>query len=217
MEHVYGIVYVFKNTINEKIYVGKTIDINGFLAGTYTGSGTVYRHARKKYGKNAFIGEIIVECPDKESLIAAEKFYIAQAQLELGSHMVYNITKGGDGGNTVPDEKWTPERRKWHGERVRRAFKERTPERKEEMKRFYLKKNKEMQENRTLEERRRRACIAAEPRKKECIFIDSEGNEYKIRGIREFCKEHGLNRQVMRAIERGEKAGPHRGWSCRPA
>ncbi|AFY48989.1 hypothetical protein Nos7524_3189 [Nostoc sp. PCC 7524] len=54
---------------------------------------------------------------------------------------------------------------------------------------------------------------AEHPRSKEYICIDPEGNEYRIRGLSEFCRQYNLNSKRMNAIAVG-KGNFHKGWQC---
>lgn len=47
------------------------------------------------------------------------------------------------------------------------------------------------------------------------ICIDSEGNEYVVHGLREFCNEKGLRQGCMSNIAAGRQKSPHKGWICK--
>ena len=108
-------VYKITNKINNKIYIGKTkFPINKTI--DYYGSGIQIINAIKKYGKENFKKEIIQECSSIEELNEQEKQWISKLnsnQSEIG----YNITMGGDGGDTISKH---PER-----ERICRKYSER--------------------------------------------------------------------------------------------
>lgn len=56
----------------------------------------------------------------------------------------------------------------------------------------------------------------AETKRKEYLFTSPEGEGIVARGLRRFCKEHGLNPSSMSAIARGKRGSlRHRGWTCR--
>lgn len=89
-------IYKITNLINKKIYIGKdtTSDPN------YFGSGLLINRAFKKYGKKNFIKEIIDTTDDYDELSKKEIYWISQynsTDREIG----YNISPGGDGGNTL--------------------------------------------------------------------------------------------------------------------
>lgn len=96
-------IYKITNLVNGKIYVGKDHTNNP----DYYGSGKLIRRAIKKYGKEAFVKEVIEELEDPKLLQDREKYWIKEynsQDLRLG----YNISPGGDGGDTLsnnPDKK----------------------------------------------------------------------------------------------------------------
>lgn len=87
-------VYKVKNKINGKIYIGvhKTENIDD----NYKGSGTIIRHAHKKYGKQNFSKEIIDTFPTKEEAYSLEKALVNKDFISLNTN--YNIKIGGEGG-----------------------------------------------------------------------------------------------------------------------
>ena len=94
---MYGYIYKTTNLINGKIYVGKKKS-SVFLGETYLGSGKYLNNAVNKYGKDNFKVELIEWCNTLDEQNIKEKYWI-QKFLEFGYSM-YNISKGGDGGNT---------------------------------------------------------------------------------------------------------------------
>jgi group I intron endonuclease len=89
------VIYKTTNLINGKIYVGKDVSNND----NYLGSGVVLKNAIEKYGRENFEKEILEECISKEHLCEREIFWIEKLRSnEKG--IGYNITKGGEGGDT---------------------------------------------------------------------------------------------------------------------
>lgn len=89
-------IYKITNLINNKIYIGKdtTSDSN------YFGSGLLINRAFEKYGMVNFTKEIIDETDDYIELSKKEIYWIEKynsTNREIG----YNISKGGDGGDTL--------------------------------------------------------------------------------------------------------------------
>ena len=84
------IIYKTTNLINGNFYIGQDSKNNPL----YLGSGKLLNRAIEKYGKENFIKEIIECCDSKQHLDEREIFWI----LELNP--VYNIAKGGSGGDT---------------------------------------------------------------------------------------------------------------------
>lgn len=89
------IIYKTTNLINNKIYIGK----DKYNNPKYFGSGLLIKRAIKKYGKNNFIKEIIEYCDDLLELNNKEIYWIKF--YKNSNNILYNITNGGDGGDTL--------------------------------------------------------------------------------------------------------------------
>lgn len=96
-------IYIIKNLINNKIYVGQSIDIKRrFYTHKYKLNSC--KHPNKylqeewiKYGKENFVFEIVEKC-NKELLKEKEKYWIKHYNAN-NKKIGYNISKGGNGGN----------------------------------------------------------------------------------------------------------------------
>lgn len=88
------IIYKTTNLINQKFYVGKDTHNNP----NYYGSGKRLKLAIQKYGLENFRKEIIEVCNTLEELNAREKFWIKELN---AINEGYNISLGGDGGDTI--------------------------------------------------------------------------------------------------------------------
>jgi len=89
------IVYLIRNNVNGKIYVGKEVTVKSY----YYGSGKLIKAAIRKYGKDNFTKEVLEECSTLEELESREKYYIEHYKcrdVKVG----YNIATGGTGGDT---------------------------------------------------------------------------------------------------------------------
>jgi group I intron endonuclease len=98
------IVYKITNTINGKFYVGKTIQslahrFSVHKVNSRNGNTYLYRSIRK-HGKENFIVEVIDTASSVEELNEKEVYYIEKLKPE------YNMTKGGDGGDTSSSPNW---------------------------------------------------------------------------------------------------------------
>lgn len=89
------IVYLIRNKINGKIYIGKEVTTKS----RYYGSGVLIKAAIKKYGKSNFTKEILIECSTLEELTEKEKYYI-ELYRSRDPKVGYNIALGGTGGDT---------------------------------------------------------------------------------------------------------------------
>jgi hypothetical protein len=88
------VIYEIKNKINNKIYIGKDTKNKD----SYYGSGLLIKRAIEKYGKNNFTKKIIDTAKDYDELSKKEIYWIEKYKKD---HDLYNITKGGDGGDTL--------------------------------------------------------------------------------------------------------------------
>lgn len=95
---MYGYIYKTTNLINGKIYIGQKMS-NIFLKEEYLGSGKYLRNAINKYGKENFEVELIEWCETFEKINEREKYWI-QYFNSLDKEIGYNISVGGDGGDT---------------------------------------------------------------------------------------------------------------------
>jgi group I intron endonuclease len=105
-------IYIIINTINNKTYIGKTIDIknrrkqhlNNLRNNKYINNNqpthlqSAWNKYVRLYGEEVFIFGIIEEC-DKDKLNDKEKYWINYYQSNNREYG-YNKTEGGDGGNT---------------------------------------------------------------------------------------------------------------------
>lgn len=116
----YGFIYITTNNVNGKKYIGqKKYDKEGKWK-TYLGSGTALNNAIKKHGKENFSKEIVEECKTKEELDQREKYWISYYDAVKNKEF-YNITHGGDGGNTIAG--YSDEERSQHSKNLSKAFK----------------------------------------------------------------------------------------------
>lgn len=97
MNYKYGYIYITKNLINGKIYIGQHKSIK--YDSTYYGSGKYFLRSYKKYGRDFFSNTILSWCNSPEQMNELEKFYIwlyDSTNHDIG----YNITNGGVLGDT---------------------------------------------------------------------------------------------------------------------
>jgi len=88
------IIYRTTNLINQKFYVGKDTHNNP----NYYGSGKRLKLAIKKYGIENFKKKVLEVCDTLELLNEREKFWIKELNAISEG---YNISLGGDGGDTI--------------------------------------------------------------------------------------------------------------------
>ena len=90
------VIYLTTNLINGKKYIGKDEKNNP----EYLGSGIYLTRSINKHGKENFKKEIIEYCNTTEELNKKEIYWI-DFHKACESDQFYNISKGGDGGNTL--------------------------------------------------------------------------------------------------------------------
>lgn len=104
-EFKYGYIYKITNLVNNKIYIGqvynKSIDdrFNRHCNSANKTSKSYLVRAIYKYGKENFKVEQIEECYSISELNEREKYWIAYYN-STNSKIGYNLTPGGEGGNT---------------------------------------------------------------------------------------------------------------------
>lgn len=97
---MYGYIYMITNKVNGKIYIGKHQYIGPGLDPNYFASGKIINEAVNKYGRENFDVAMLSTADTLDELNAKEAAYIKEynsQDLSVG----YNLTCGGDGGNTV--------------------------------------------------------------------------------------------------------------------
>lgn len=86
-------VYIIRNLVNMKIYIGK--HSSSSLENDYYGSGKLINEAISKYGKENFTKEILYVASSIEDALYAESLFVTEEFVE--SNMTYNMTVGGHG------------------------------------------------------------------------------------------------------------------------
>lgn len=89
-------IYKITNTLNGKIYIGKDTTSDP----KYYGSGLLIRRSIDKYGIDNFTKEIIDITEDYNELSNKEIYWIKHFN-STNPEIGYNISEGGDGGNTL--------------------------------------------------------------------------------------------------------------------
>jgi group I intron endonuclease len=93
-------IYKITNKLNNKIYIGKSTDGRKHKKLSYYGSGLLIGRAIEKYGIGNFTKEIIDECSNNDELCDRETYWILHYN-STDRLVGYNITAGGDGGDTM--------------------------------------------------------------------------------------------------------------------
>lgn len=94
MTDPYGYIYLLRNKVNGKIYIGKKKGKQ--VKEWYYGSGIAIANAVNFYGKENFDREILDWADSLEALNERERYWIAQYDAQ-NKKIGYNLTAGGDG------------------------------------------------------------------------------------------------------------------------
>lgn len=95
----YGRIYIIKNTVNDKVYVGQTkvslkLRFQNHLSAAGNGEDYIIGKAIRKYGEDKFYIELLEECTVEE-LNEREKYWIAFFN-STDNRSGYNISTGGN-------------------------------------------------------------------------------------------------------------------------
>lgn len=93
----YGRIYIIKNTVNDKVYVGQTkvsLKLRNHLSAVRNGKDYIIGKAIRKYGEDKFYIELLEECTVEE-LNEREKYWIAFFN-STDNRSGYNISTGGN-------------------------------------------------------------------------------------------------------------------------
>lgn len=104
-EAPYGFVYMTKNKITGRLYIGKhrrTMNPDDIDDLWYLGSGVLLQRAVEKYGAHNFERTILCECSDDYSLNEMEQKFISDYNA-VNDNQFYNLAFGGDGLSVVPE------------------------------------------------------------------------------------------------------------------
>lgn len=97
---MYGYIYMVTNKVNGKIYIGKHHYTKQGLDPNYFASGKIVNEAIDKYGKENFSVALLDIANTLPELNEKEIYYIEKYKSK-DINIGYNLTSGGDGGNTV--------------------------------------------------------------------------------------------------------------------
>lgn len=103
-----GVIYKLTNTINGKIYIGKTIFTSekrwaDHIRESQNNQNSILNRAISKYGANSFLLDTLEQC-ENYNLNNREKYYIALYNSYYLYGHGYNMTLGGDGSAKYSDE-----------------------------------------------------------------------------------------------------------------
>jgi group I intron endonuclease len=191
------IIYCIVNLINGKVYIGQTRQglarrrgehVHRFNLGERDHK--LYQ-AMRKYGIENFKFEVLCHCLKPEYLDEMERHFIAQYD---SFNNGYNMTCGGDSASVETRQKLS---RALKGRKIHWADKL-----------WMTRRN-----NTNAKSPRDYVAKGAEsPKAKSYLVRMPSGEEIRVKGMNQFCKEHGLSFNLMLAVLYG-KQRHHKGYS----
>lgn len=97
---MFYLIYKTTNLINNKIYVGKHVQYDTSAFDGYLGSGLLIKRAISKHGEENFQRDLIEVTYNINILNEREIYWIEQLSA-CDKNIGYNLTKGGQGGDTI--------------------------------------------------------------------------------------------------------------------
>jgi len=233
------IIYKVTNKVNNKVYVGQTIRTLKQRMNEHRSDASLDKYgmpihrAIKKYGWDNFVWEVVYKGSDIDDLNQKEIDLITEYQCLTPNG--YNVCEGGkSGGKRVFTEEHIENLRKGQQSRDKSTWKPHTEETKKKMsvvkkgikrepfsdewrvnmsKSMSGEKNPMYNRNHT-EETKQKMSGSNSSLSERYIITTPEGEEIEIKGLRAFCRDNGLNRQLMSAVSRGLQTH-HKGYKCR--
>lgn len=194
------LIYLLKNRINGKIYIGKTNNLYKRLS-AHKNDRRIITHFTKaidKYGFDNFECIILEENIPKNNIKQKEIFYIDKFNSYKSNN--YNSTIGGDGFCSGKEHPFFGKKRS--KEIIRKIS--------ETKKKNHPYKGKIVPWFKDI-----KYPIGKDHQNaKEYIVESPIGEKFKIKGIVDFCRKNNLQAQLMCKVSKGLR-NHHKGWKCR--
>ncbi len=222
MDKCYGIIYKVTNKVNGKIYIGQTVQslskrIESHINKALSNEDDFYFHrAIRKYGKNSFIWEIIIQCNSRGELNRIEIKMIKEYDT-FGNG--YNLNCGGEGNAGFK-----------HTEEAKRKISESKQGEKNPNYGKYGKDHPNFGKTHTKESKKKISESSEgknngmygrwgnrSPKAKKYIITTPEGKEIFVHGLRNFCKNYKkekLRHQNLSKVVKG-KYKHTKGYKCK--
>jgi group I intron endonuclease len=206
-------VYLITNLDNDDFYIGKTIkEIEERFSGhkyNYKKTDTYLYRAMRKYGIDKFEISVLESVDgDLEELNQREKYWIEKLK------PTYNMTSGGDGGDTSLSEKYqkymlthsermTGENNPFYGKKHNEFSKKLISQKKTGVR--LSEETKEKIRKANFGKKMSKESIEKTSEKKSKIWriITPEGKEIIIKNLSRFCQENGLDQRNMSKVAAG--------------
>lgn len=209
---MYGIIYKIENIINEKCYIGQTIQNldkrkSQHICNANKGYNFTICNAIRKYGKENFNWTIIKECNNRKELDEKEKYYI---EFFNSYKQGYNMTLGGDF-NPMFDE----EIKKRAIKNIKKAMKKFTGVNNPMNNPGVREKHKKAVRN-LVKTQGWKEVKKIGDNKQKCYYeiTNPEGKILIIHGLNEFCKLNNLSQSKMSSVSTGNRQH-HKKYKCK--
>lgn len=209
------IIYLLRNKVNEKIYVGITNNYKKRMREhSYASNDYLISKAIRKYGWDNFESSVLKETDDRE----VEKEFIREYQSNDPTKG-YNLTDGGEGTlGYVPSEETREKMRnkkigrkltKEHREKIAEANKGRVFTKETRAKIGEKSKGRQTWLGKSLTEEHKEKL--SKTKAKTWIVTSPDGEVMTIVNMKKFCLENNLHRSAMSRVLQG-KQYHHKGW-----
>jgi group I intron endonuclease len=215
-------IYLLRNMVNGKIYVGKTVNTPEKRFRQHIDASkqkkTYLHRSISKHGEEHFVVEVLEVVHDKNLLDSKEIYWISKLEPE------YNMTTGGEGGNTTV--KYTEERKRERSSKSSASVKNMWDSMSEDERKYRMEKTHSKTDykahseklsisrrryfaNETEEERdiriEKAKMGAKKIRKKRCSYCDKEVHPGSIQRHEESCLENPDSKNFGKKVEKKVK------------
>ena len=213
----FGIIYKAVNKVNGKIYIGQTVEKLSKRRYRHENSTVDYyfRRAIKKYSKENFDWEILEHCDSKEELDEMEFHYVKQ--YNSFSNGGYNLSYGGNGsfGRKLSKKTKMKIAKKALGRKVSIETRKKISNANKGRKLSYEARTKQLTNiPKGSDHVFFRVFGPDNPTSKKYVITDLNGNEFVIKGIRDFCRKYNLCASHLVKCAK-KKRNHHKGYKCR--
>lgn len=220
-----GGIYLVRNSLNGKVYVGSTKDFRGRFC-NHKSALRLGKHpnprlqaAWNKYGENCFVFEVAEVVTDLEKILEREQAWIDQLN---ACQVGYNLCPTAGSSLGKPNPLKGQPRPEDVRERIRASSigKKMSEESKQKMR--LAKKGRSLSPEHIANRTAAQRGGTKSPQWKQKVqaalgqrfqVTDPNGNTFEVHNLTQFCREQGLSQANMTAVSKG-RLRHHKGWKC---